>query len=185
MVLPTLRWRCKALGWLEEGGDNDNQESNEEKAEEGYPVLPTNSCARSIDSFFRHHVLRLAVLGESHSPILLNYYGCFRVEFSSLFVSFFLDILLNLSCMLYMWWFHNICYHWVKEWLQRYSKMGCLVSEYGYHGLRISWYTFSFLILKKSGLVENGAVQDLYVRYGSNLGRFTMYLAVWYKIPMW
>jgi hypothetical protein len=121
----------------------------------------------------------------SHSPILLNYYGCFRVEFSSLFVSFFLDILLNLSCMLYMWWFHNICYHWVKEWLQRYSKMGCLVSEYGYHGLRISWYTFSFLILKKSGLVENGAVQDLYVRYGSNLGRFTMYLAVWYKIPMW
>jgi hypothetical protein len=29
----------------------------------------------------------------------------------------------------------------------------------------------TFLILKKSGLVENGAVQDLYVRYRSNMGR--------------
>jgi hypothetical protein len=49
--------------------------------------------------------------------------------------------------------------------------MGCLVNEYGYHGLRISCYTFSFLIWKKSDLMENGAVQDLYARYGSNLGR--------------
>jgi hypothetical protein len=113
-------------------------------------VFLKNVGSRSIDSFLRHYILWFAVLGESHSPLLLNYYDGFGVEFSSFFDSFCPHILL--TCLLHMWWFHNICYHWVKEWLQIYSKMGCLVNEYGHHALRISCYTLSFFILKNQAL---------------------------------